>query len=141
MSVTYRQMQKEDIAKALPIFAEHLNETDIHWSDTLAQSHVKQMIDLPTSFCLLAEDDHSPVGFAVGRFDDTNGLKAYVLTALYVSPEYCEQGIAKVILQELESKVKESGAAAILLELSSDNAYERAFEELGYNTALKIKKI
>lgn len=59
MSVTYRQMQKEDIAKAMPIFAEHLNETDIHWSDTLAQSHVKQMIDLPTSFCLLAEDDHS----------------------------------------------------------------------------------
>lgn len=98
------------------------------------------MIDLTTSFCLLAENDHSPVGFAVGRFDDTNGIKTYALTALHVSPEYREQDIAKAILQELEHKVKDSGAAIITLELSS-GAYERVFEELGYNTVLKIKMI
>ena len=69
MNITYRQMQKEDIAKVTPLFIEYWNGTGDEWTPELVYSRVWQVLGSPDSYCMIAEDGENVIGFAMGRFE------------------------------------------------------------------------
>ncbi|MBQ3227699.1 MAG: hypothetical protein IJB43_03840, partial [Clostridia bacterium] len=62
-NITYRQMQKEDIAKITPLFIEYWNGTGDEWTPELVFSRVWQVLGSPDSYCMIAEDGDNTVGF------------------------------------------------------------------------------
>ena len=93
MNITYRQMQKEDIAKITPLFIEYWNGTGDEWTPELVYSRVWQVLGSPDSYCMIAEDGDNTVGFAMGRFETFYDLTAYNLVEIIVATEYQKSGI------------------------------------------------
>ena len=63
MNITYRQMQKEDIAKVTPLFIEYWNGTGDEWTPELVYSRVWQVYWMrnPTTYRLSVGGTFFPV--------------------------------------------------------------------------------
>ena len=139
MSMTYRKMQKEDIARIIPLFIEYWNGTGDQWTPELAARRVWQVLGSPDSYCILAEEDGNAVGFAMGRFETFYDLTAYNLVEILIASEYQKSGIGTKLMAELERRVKELGAAMVQLEAVNDELHEHFYGKLGYGDATNLK--
>lgn len=139
MEVTYRRMQKEDIVKVTPLFIEYWNGTGDKWTPELVYSRVFEVLGSPDSYCMIAEDGEKAVGFAMGRFETFYELIAYNLVEIIVASEYQKKGVGTKMMQELEKRVKEAGAALIQLVSVNDEMHEHFYGKLGYKDATNLK--
>ncbi|MBR2445962.1 MAG: GNAT family N-acetyltransferase [Clostridia bacterium] len=139
MNITYRQMQKEDIAKVTPLFIEYWNGTGDEWTPELVYSRVWQVLGSPDSYCMIAEDGENVIGFAMGRFETFYDLTAYNLVEIIVASEYQKSGIGTKMMAELEEEVKEMGAAMVQLISVNDEMHEHFYGKLGYGDATNLK--
>ena len=139
MNITYRQMQKEDIAKVIPLFIEYWNGTGDECTPELVYSRVWQVLGSPDSYCMIAEDGENAVGFAMGRFETFYDLTAYNLVEIIVASEYQKSGIGTKMMAELEGRVKEIGAAMVQLVSVNDEMHEHFYGKLGYGDATNLK--
>ncbi len=139
MSITYRQMQKEDIAKVTPLFIEYWNGTGDEWTPELVFRRVWQVLGSPDSYCMIAEDGKTPLGFAMGRFETFCDLTAYDLVEIVVASEYQKNGIGTMMMTELEKRVKEMGASMIQLISVHDEMHEHFYGKLGYSDSTNLR--
>lgn len=145
MELTYRQMQPDDIAKVTPLYMEYWNGTGDAWTPALVRRRIWQVLDEPDSYCLIVEAGEEVVGFAMGRFETFSDLTAYDLVEVVVAAAYQNSGIGTRLMVELESRVKELGAAMIQLVSVPDEHHEHFYHKLGYrdatNLTLKVKQL
>lgn len=139
MSITYRQMQKEDIAKVTPLFIDYWNGTGDEWTPELVYSRVWQVLGSPNSYCMIAEDGKNTVGFAMGRFETFYDLTAYDLVEIVVASEYQKHGIGTKMMTELEKRVKEMGASMVQLISVHDEMHEHFYGMLGYSDSTNLR--
>lgn len=141
MNITYRQMQEEDIQKVIPLFMEYWNATGDKWTPELVYRRIFQVLGAPDSYCMIAEGDHTSVGFAMGRFEIFPDLTIYHLVEIVVASEFQRQGIGTSMMTALEERVRALGAASIQLYAVNDAMHEHFYGKLGYKNAehLRIK--
>lgn len=120
--VTYRQMQKDDIERVIPLFIKYWNSTGDDWTPELVYSRVWQVLGAPDSYCMITEDGKQVVGFAMGQMETFNELTAYNLSEIIVAMEYQNKGFGTLMMAELESRVKQLGASMILLKSVNDDS-------------------
>lgn len=132
-------MQKEDIAKAIPLFIEYWNGTGDEWTPELVHRRIWQVLGSPDSYCIIAENGDHAIGFAMGRFETFYDLTAYNLVEIIVASEYQKSGIGTRMMAELEGRVKEMGAAMVQLVSVSDEMHEHFYGKLGYRDATNLK--
>lgn len=137
--VTYRQMQKDDIQRVIPLFIKYWNSTGDDWTPELVYSRVWQVLGSPDSYCMIAEDGEQVVGFAMGQMETFNDLAAYNLSEIIVAMEYQNKGFGTRMMAELESRVKQLGASMIQLKSVNDDLHEHFYGKLGYNDASNLK--
>lgn len=137
--MTYRQMQKEDIARVVPLFIEYWNATGDQWTPELVSRRIWQVLGSPDAYCLIAEDGINPIGFAMGRFETFSDLTAYNLVEIIVAAQYQKAGIGTEMMAELEGRVKEMGAAMVQLLSVRDEMHEHFYGKLGYGDASNLK--
>lgn len=139
MEITYRQMQKEDIERVTPLFMEYWNGTGGTFTPELVYKRVWQVLGSPDSYCMIAEENGNPIGFAMGRFQTYDDLTAYDLVEIIVASNYQNGGIGSLMMAELEKRVKEMGAAMVQLESVNDELHEHFYGKLGYHDAVNLK--
>lgn len=139
MNITYRQMQKEDIARVTPLFIEYWNGTGDEWTPELVHRRVWQVLGSPDSYCMIAEDGTNAVGFAMGRFETFSDLTAYNLAEIIVASEYQKIGVGTGMMAMLEEQVKKMGAAMVQLVAVNDEMHEHFYGKLGYGDATNLK--
>lgn len=137
--VTYRQMQKDDIQRVIPLFIKYWNSTGDDWTPELVYSRVWQVLGSPDSYCMIAEDGEQVVGFAMGQMETFNDLTVYNLSEIIVAMEYQNKGFGTLMMAELESRVKQLGASMIQLKSVNDDLHEHFYGKLGYNDASNLK--
>lgn len=78
---------------------------------------------------LIAEENNKPIAFA-----DYNSLKddTYKLQKIYVLPAQQGKGIGKLLINHVIKKVKERGAAVLLLNVNRNNKAKQFYERLGF---------
>jgi ribosomal protein S18 acetylase RimI-like enzyme len=97
-------------------------------SDGLAATALKLARD-PELFLVARDGDGVIVGTAMGGWD---GRRAYIYH-LAVLPERVRQGIASLLVDELEERFRALGAMKAKLQILTDNNASRAFfERRGY---------
>ncbi len=139
MNITYRQMQKEDIHKVIPLFIQYWNGLGDQWTDELVYRRIWQVLGSPDSYCMIGESDNCVVGFAMGRFETFYDLTAYNLVEIVVASEYQNRGFGTKMMLELENRVKQLGAAMVQLFAVNDNMHEHFYGKLGYKDTTNFK--
>jgi len=90
---------------------------------------------------VVCAEDESIKGFAF--FNLASGLESggdYIwINELFVSPEYRRQGIAKALLEAIESFAKDNSVKYLALSTSTNNANARKlYQELGFDADLTL---
>lgn len=107
---------------------EQQTDTAAHWSEReYAALFAPQA---PPRIALLATDNHETCGFLIARC----GPDEWEIENLVVSPPRRRQGIASVLAREILQSARQTGAAAVLLEVRESNvAARQLYQTLGFS--------
>lgn len=104
---------------------------EINWSDQAISDHLQK--ENSFNFYLL-ENDH-PIGVLIGHFlYQDQKVSEFEILHIAVLPEFRNQGLGRMILEELEKQLKSTGKSVkIFLEASAINNFAiKLYEKLGY---------
>lgn len=139
-----REMTIADIEAVLPMYISYYNEQeDGCWTKETAGKRIHQVLSMEGAYSLLLEDNDSVLGFVMGYFKQYDDIVGYTLEEIIIAYEYQNKGIGSDLLNQLEQRVKEKGAACVELQAVNDEYHERFYGKTGYHNAknfvLKVK--
>lgn len=139
-----REMHSGDIELVLPIYLSYYNgKEEGCWTAETAGKRIRQVLHMEGAYALFMEDDGSPVGFVMGYFKQYDDIVGYTLEEILIAGEYQNQGFGRMLLEELEQRVKEQGAACVELQAVKDEMHEKYYGKAGYrdakNFVMKVK--
>ncbi|MCM1290279.1 MAG: GNAT family N-acetyltransferase [Corallococcus sp.] len=139
-----REMSIEDIENVLPLYISYYNEREKScWTEQTARKRINQVLNIEESYSLILEENNFVLGFAMGYFKQYDDIVGYTLEEIIVLYEQQNKGLGSVLLQELEKRVKEKGAACVELQAVNDDHRERYYRKNGYKNAenfiMKVK--
>lgn len=140
----YREMEESDFYKVIEIYMDYYNSHEGgSWTYETAYRHIHPVWAREGAYCLVAEAEGRPVGFALGYFVQYDDLAAYELDEIVLAYGCQNKGLGTEFLHELEQRVKEKGAPMIQLKAVNDEMHERFYGKNGYrgveNFVLKAK--
>ena len=103
---------------------------EICFPDPWSETSVAGELDNPLSLWLVAVED----GQVVGYVGSQAVLDAADIMNVAVAPDHRRQGIARLLLLQLEAEMREKDVASLTLEVRASNLPAQAlYEELGYH--------
>lgn len=107
------------------------DQLEINWTETAIELHLNK----ETGFNIYLLDQSKAVGALIGHFlyQDLK-VSEFEILHIAVLPEYRNQGLGRMILEELEKQLKSIGKSVkIFLEASATNKFAiKLYEKLGY---------
>ncbi len=101
-----------------------------------SRGELRRFLRMPTAEGVLAEENGTLAGFAIGYLSD--GRIAHVVT-LDVRPERRRGGLGKLLLEDLLARLARAGAREGRLEVSTENTGAIAFyEKLGFRARRRL---
>lgn len=130
-----KEMNIEDIDLVLPLYIEYYNKyEDSCWTEATAKKRINQVFTIDDSFSLIMIDDNDVVcGFVMGYFKQYDDIVGYTLEEIIISYQYQNKGFGSILLETLESKVKENGASCIELQAVNDEMHEKFYGKAGFS--------
>lgn len=138
MELTYRSMTEQDIASVIPMYIEYYNAQGDEWTEESVRHRIWQVLGSVDSYCLMAESQGEPIGFAMGRFQSYYDLTAYDLVEIVIASRFQNRGIGTAFVLELESRVKNKGAVMVQLMAVNDELHEHFYSKLNYYNATNL---
>ena len=134
----YRTMEAADIDLVTPLYIDYYNAQGDAWTPEIVRRRIWQVLGSPDSFCLLALEGESVVGFAMGRFEQFYDLVAYNLVEIIIAGPCQNRGLGTELMRELERQVKAAGASLVQLMAVNDDAHDRFYGRLGYKNTTNL---
>jgi len=101
------------------------------FADAWSAEAIRELLESPGSFALVAEDEGAPLAFILAR---TAADEGEILT-LATLREARRRGLARALMTAAADLARERGATRLLLEVAETNGAARAlYEGLGYET-------
>ena len=134
--VEIREMEIDDLA---PVF--HLGERLFTSTKvptlyrTWDEYEVTNIFQTESEFCMVAEVDGKPIGFALGTtITKTRSAWKYGhLVWLGVDPDYQRLGVARRLFNHFREKMEEHGVRILLVDTEADNEQALAFfRDMGF---------
>ena len=110
---------------------ENRDYLEINWNDQAISEHLQK----ENSFNFYLLDDDHPIGVLIGHFlYQDQKVSEFEILHIAVLPEFRNQGLGRMILEELEKQLKSTGKSVkIFLEASAINKFAiKLYEKLGY---------
>ena len=107
------------------------DQLEINWTERAIELHLNK----ETGFNIYLLDQSKAVGALIGHFlYQDQKVSEFEILHIAVLPEYRNQGLGKMILEELEKQLKSIGKSVkIFLEASAANKFAiKLYEKLGY---------
>ena len=109
----------------------HKDQLEINWSEKDIELHLNK----ETSFNIYLLDQTKVKGALIGHFlYQDQKVSEFEILHIAVLPEFRNQGLGRMILEELEKQLKSTGKSVkIFLEASAINKFAiKLYEKLGY---------
>lgn len=109
----------------------HKDQLEINWSEKDIELHLNK----ETSFNIYLLDQTNVKGVLIGHFlYQDQKVSEFEILHIAVLPEFRNQGLGRMILEELEKQLKSTGKSVkIFLEASAINKFAiKLYEKLGY---------
>lgn len=134
--MTYRIMELPDINRAVNLYIDYYNTYEEgQWTLETTAKRIRQVLTREDSYCLVLENAHDIIGFAMGYFEQYDDCFAYDLVEIVISKQWQNQGIGSAFMVELERRVKDAGAMLIQLQAVNDGLHDHFYGKLGYKNA------
>lgn len=138
-------MSINDIDLVVPMYIDYYNNYEEGcWTKETAERRILQVLRMDDSYSLIMRDEKDEIcGFAMGYYKQYDDIVGYTLEEILISYKYQNNGYGRVLLAELEARVKEAGASCVELQAVNDELHERYYGKAGYHDAknfvLKVK--
>lgn len=136
--MNYTPITEENVEKAATLYMNHYNQhSGGCWTYEKAYKRIHQMVTMEDSLCLMQEDDNDiPTGLIIGFLESYDDFTFYFLDEILIFGEYQNKGYGRLLLQEVEQRVRERGAQMIELVCPDDAHHmhlwgDRIFEKCG----------
>ena len=126
--MNYTPITEENVEKAATLYMNHYNQhSGGCWTYEKAYKRIHQMVTMEDSLCLMQEDDNDiPTGLVIGFLESYDDFTFYYLDEILIFGEYQNKGYGRLLLQEVEQRVRERGAQVIEL-VCPDDAHHMHF--------------
>ena len=138
-------MREEDARWVIPLYLDYYNNCEGGcWTEASAGKRIRQVLRMDDSYCVMLKADSGEVcGFAMGYFKQYDDIVGYTLEEIVIAREYQHKGLGSQLLKELESMVRQMGAACVELQAVKDELHEGFYGKAGYrdarNFVMKVK--
>lgn len=128
------QASGKDLPKLVPLFDQYRifykQESDLEAADRF----LKDRFQNQECMVFLAELDQLMVGFTLlyKSFSSVGMRPFFVLNDLYVSPDYRQKGIGRMLLEHAQDFCRSLGYKGLALETATDNPAQKLYEKLGW---------
>ncbi|MGA0942959.1 MAG: GNAT family N-acetyltransferase [Alphaproteobacteria bacterium] len=120
-----------NIEKSHSWIIEKKDQLEINWSHKAISEHLQK----ENSFNFYLLDNDHPIGVLIGHFlYQDQKVSEFEILHIAVLPKFRNQGLGRMILEELEKQLKSTGKSVkIFLEASAVNKFAiKLYEKLGY---------
>ena len=126
-----RDCRQEDAPALLLLWQQ--SETTVSITDTL--DDIRRVVDEPSATVLIAERDGMIIGSIIGTFDGWRGN----IYRLAVHPDHRRQGIARKLLDEVESRFADWGVKRVTALVEKDHPWAVGYwDAVGYDLDSRI---
>lgn len=139
--MNYTPITEENIEKAATLYMNHYNQhSGGCWTYEKAYKRIRQMVMMEDSLCLMQEDDNDiPTGLVIGFLESYDDFTFYYLDEILIFGEYQNKGYGRLLLQEVEQRVRERGAQMIELVCPDDAHHMHFYGGFGMAEATNLK--
>lgn len=132
---------EENIEKVAMLYMNHYNQhSGGCWTYEKAYKRIHQMVTMEDSLCLMQEDDNDiPTGLVIGFLESYDDFTFYYLDEILIFGEYQNKGYGRLLLQEVEQRVRERGAQMIELVCPDDAHHMHFYGGFGMAKATNLK--
>ncbi len=130
-------MTLSDIQQVIPLYIDYYNNCEgACWTEITAKRRIEQVLKMEDSYSLIMRNEDSEIfGFVMGYYKQYDDIRAYTLEEILISSKRQNKGLGRILLAELESRVKSAGASCIELNAVKDEKHERYYGKAGYHDA------
>lgn len=130
-------MTLSDIQQVIPLYIDYYNNCEgACWTEITAKRRIEQVLKMEDSYSLIMRNEDSEIfGFVMGYYKQYDDIRAYTLEEILISSKRQNKGFGRILLAELESRVKSAGASCIELNAVKDEKHERYYGKAGYHDA------
>lgn len=130
-------MTLSDIQQVIPLYIDYYNNCEgACWTEITAKRRIEQVLKMEDSYSLIMKNEDSEIfGFVMGYYKQYDDIRAYTLEEILISSKRQNKGLGRILLAELESRVKSAGASCIELNAVKDEKHERYYGKAGYHDA------
>lgn len=130
-------MTLSDIQQVIPLYIDYYNNCEgACWTEITAKRRIEQVLKMEDSYSLIMRnEDREIFGFVMGYYKQYDDIRAYTLEEILISSKRQNKGLGRILLAELESRVKSAGASCIELNAVKDEKHERYYGKAGYHDA------
>lgn len=138
-------MRLSDIDLVIPLYLEYYNDREgCCWTEATAKRRIQQVLNTEDSYSLILKStDHKVLGFVMGYYKQYDDIIGYTLEEILISHKHQSKGLGRLLLAELETRVKEAGTSCVELQAVKDELHERYYGNAGYHDAqnfvMKVK--
>lgn len=139
--MNYTPITEENIEKVATLYMNHYNQhSGGCWTYEKAYRRIHQMVTMEDSLCLMQEDDNDiPTGLVIGFLESYDDFTFYYLDEILIFGEYQNKGYGRLLLQEVEQRVRERGAQMIELVCPDDAHHMHFYGGFGMAEATNLK--
>lgn len=134
-----------DIPSVLPLYIDYYNRCEGGcWTEETAAKRIGQVLKIDDAYSLIMKEDGGAViGFAMGYFKQYDDIVGYTLEEIVIAADRQDHGLGSLLLQELERRVRDKGAACVELQAVKDDMHEKFYGKASYrdarNFVMKVK--
>jgi len=101
----------------------------ICFDDGIAYSlrEFRWLLRSPKALCILAEDDSELAGFAIAQEAVVRKSRGGHIITIDVAPVFRRRGVGRMLMDQIEERMKAAGAIWLRLEVAENNAAAREF--------------
>lgn len=139
--MNYTLITEENVEKVATLYMNHYNQhSGGCWTYEKAYKRIHQMVTMEDSLCLMQEDDNDiPTGLVIGFLESYDDFTFYYLDEILIFGEYQNKGYGRLLLQEVEQRVRERGAQMIELVCPDDAHHMHFYGGFGMAEATNLR--
>lgn len=139
--MNYTPITEENVEKVATLYMNHYNQhSGGCWTYEKAYKRIRQMVTMEDSLCLMQEDDNDiPTGLVIGFLESYDEFTFYYLDEILIFGEYQNKGYGRLLLQEVEQRVRERGAQMIELVCPDDAHHMHFYSGFGMAEATNLR--
>ncbi len=109
-----------------------------HWTVENATMHVRELLESNTAYGLECVIDGEIAGFILGSSMLFSYGRAFEIHDLAVDPAYQRRGIAKQLMDNLLSDIKEQGMVGVHLITAREGSLPAFYEKFGFSKEKRV---